>query len=66
MYTGGITEAQNGRLEIFGEARLREGSARLQGMDSKAMMAKIFDETKIFCGNAPQSDDITLMSITMG
>lgn len=36
---------------------------RLQGMDSKTMMAKILDEVKAFCGDHPRSDDITLTSI---
>lgn len=35
---------------------------RSQGMDSKAMMAKILDEVKAFCGDHPRSDDITLTS----
>jgi len=63
MYTDGITEAENNRQEMFGEARLRDVIARYQGMDSKAMMAKILDEVKAFCGDYPQSDDITLMII---
>ncbi len=33
-----------------------------QGMDSKAMMAKILDEVRTFCGAHPRSD-ITLMII---
>lgn len=65
MYTDGITEAEKDRPGIFGKARLREGIARSQGMDSKTMMAKILDKTKTFCGHSPQSDDITLMSIRM-
>jgi len=50
MYTDGITEAENDRRNIFGKARLWEGIARLQGMDSKVMMAKILDETKHSAG----------------
>lgn len=46
IYTDGITEAENERLEIYGVARLRDDIVRLQGMDSKAMMAKILEETK--------------------
>lgn len=37
--------------------------AQSQGMDSKAMMAKILDEVRMFCGDHPPSDDITLMII---
>ncbi|PKG32691.1 hypothetical protein [Methanoregula sp.] len=36
-----------------------------QGMDSKTMMAKILDEVRMFCGDHPPSDDITLMIIRM-
>jgi len=66
MYTDGITEAENSRQEMFGEARLRDVIARSRGMDSKTMMAKILDEVKEFCGDHPQSDDITLMIIRTG
>lgn len=37
--------------------------ARSQGMDSKAMMAKIFDEVKVFSWDHPRSDDMTLTII---
>ncbi|HEX3002315.1 MAG TPA: SpoIIE family protein phosphatase [Methanoregula sp.] len=63
MYTDGITEAENNRQEMFGEARLRDAIARSRGMDSKTMMAKILDEVRAFSGDHPQSDDITLMII---
>jgi len=42
-----------------GQVRL----ARSQGMDSKTMMAKIFDEVRVFCGDRSRSDDLTLTII---
>ena len=63
LYTDGITEAENCRLEQFGEERLRAAISQSRGMDSKAIMSKILHEVKEFTGEQPQSDDITLMII---
>ena len=63
LYTDGITEAENCRLEMFGESRLRDAITRARGMDSKTIMSNILHEVKEFTGEQPQSDDITLMVI---
>jgi serine phosphatase RsbU (regulator of sigma subunit) len=51
---------------MFGEGRLRDAIFRTRGMDSKTIMDKILDEVNEFCGDYPQSDDITLMIIRVG
>lgn len=63
LYTDGITEAENARLEMFGEERLRTVIGRHRKMDSKTIITKILEAVKEFCGEQPQSDDITLMVI---
>jgi len=63
LYTGGITDAENARLEMFGEEHLRAVITRDRGMDSKVIVSKILEEVRDFCGDYPQSDDITLMVI---
>ena len=63
LYTDGVTEAENQLQDMFGEERLRsivEANANLSAND---LMQKILDHVKLFCGNQPQSDDITLMVI---
>lgn len=63
-YTDGVTEAENSRLELYGEDRLLEDIAQLKAdMDEKAVVEHIYRSVKSFTGNHPQSDDITIMSI---
>jgi sigma-B regulation protein RsbU (phosphoserine phosphatase) len=63
LYTDGITEAMNGREEMFGTDRLllavRENSTR----SSREIVDKVIGSVITFCGNQPQFDDITLMVI---
>ncbi len=63
LYTDGITEAENVRLEMFGEDRLREVIRRSRALAAKEIIAEILESVRAFCGDHPQSDDITLMVI---
>ncbi|WP_321504436.1 SpoIIE family protein phosphatase [uncultured Methanoregula sp.] len=63
MYTDGITEAENARQDMFGEDRFREVIARSSGLTADEITKQILSEVRNFCGNQPQSDDITLMVI---
>ncbi len=55
--------AENARREMFGEERFRAVISRTRKMDSKEIIANILDEVHEFCGEYPQSDDITLMVV---
>jgi sigma-B regulation protein RsbU (phosphoserine phosphatase) len=63
LYTDGITEAENGAQEMFGEGRLREAIVRARTLPAGAIVAAILESVQAFSGAAPQSDDITLMVV---
>ncbi|HUH79248.1 MAG TPA: SpoIIE family protein phosphatase [Methanoregula sp.] len=63
LYTDGITEAENAGLEMFGTERLKEVILRSRALSSQEISGNILDAIKGFCGDHPQSDDITLMVI---
>lgn len=63
LYTDGITEAENARLEMYGVERLMASISRLHELPSKEISASILHDVKSFTGDHPQSDDITLMVI---
>ena len=63
-YTDGVTEAENDRLELYGEDRLLEAIQQLEpDMDEKTVVKRIYQSVKAFTAGHPQSDDITLMSL---
>jgi sigma-B regulation protein RsbU (phosphoserine phosphatase) len=63
LYTDGVTEAINQRQEMFGEERLHNVVKAGADLSAQDLMQKILDQIRSFCGNQPQSDDITLMVI---
>ncbi|MBQ7508623.1 MAG: SpoIIE family protein phosphatase, partial [Spirochaetales bacterium] len=61
LYTDGLTEAENINQEQFGESRME---AALHGRKSAGDHLKDMEEkVKEFVGNAPQSDDLTMLFI---
>ena len=60
MYTDGVTEAQNIKNELYGEERLKEFISK-QDINPKTILPSIRQELKAFAGEAPQSDDITMI-----
>jgi len=63
LYTDGITEAENARLEMFGVGRLEKVILASHGLPSKDLSQEILAAVRSFTGEYPQSDDITLMVI---
>ena len=68
LYTDGVTEAMNEAEEEFGVERLVEvfESDPSHASDPKAATEAIFDAVHKFAGDAPQSDDITCLTICRG
>ena len=64
MYTDGVTEAENVNQELFGDALLEKTLNGLAGMSSEKIVEAINEKVKDFAGDAPQSDDITVLVIT--
>jgi sigma-B regulation protein RsbU (phosphoserine phosphatase) len=61
LYTDGVSEAQNGRGELFELARLLEAARAAPANDALAAQNAILAAVDRFVGDAPQGDDITLL-----
>ena len=63
LYTDGLTEAENAGKELFGEERLLGSFASLAPLGAHAQVTHIVDAVHEHVGTAPQSDDLTMLSI---
>ena len=63
LYTDGVTEAENDECEQFGIERLRELFAGSPPRNAREANAAVFKAVKAFAGDAPQSDDITCLTL---
>ncbi|HSQ93533.1 MAG TPA: PP2C family protein-serine/threonine phosphatase, partial [Methanoregula sp.] len=63
LYTDGITEAENVNLEMFGIERLEKIIQASGRRSAQELCQEILSAVRTFCGDHPQSDDITLMVI---
>ena len=61
MYTDGVTEAFNDKLEEFGEGRLKEVARTCRFIPAGEVTERILSAIHAFTGTTPQSDDITLV-----
>lgn len=59
LYTDGVTEAENRRGTMFGDDRLRQAVGR--GRGTVGVRDEVLSAVKEFAGDAPQSDDVTLV-----
>ena len=63
-YTDGVTEAENDRLELYGEQRLMDDIGQFTAeLDEKSVVERLYQSVKTFTAGHPQSDDITIMSL---
>ena len=63
MYTDGVNEAFNVSLEEYGETRMEQVLASMKGKDCSDIINGLLDDVRTFAGEAPQSDDITIMAL---
>jgi sigma-B regulation protein RsbU (phosphoserine phosphatase) len=63
FFTDGLSEAMNGKAELFGERRLRDviESADRVGEDESALKDRILAAIRAFVGEAAQHDDMTMV-----
>ena len=61
LYTDGVTEAENAKHELFGETRMLNTLSGLKG--SRSHLEEMQKAIDVFVGDAPQSDDITMLII---
>ncbi len=63
FYTDGVTEAMNDSQTLYSDNRLLNLIDTLQGANAKQIIEKVNQDLKIFIKKAPQSDDITMLSL---
>jgi sigma-B regulation protein RsbU (phosphoserine phosphatase) len=63
LYTDGVTEATNGRDELFGNDRLLEALAKGGGGGTKETCRFVKQQIDAFVGKASQFDDITMLAM---
>jgi serine phosphatase RsbU (regulator of sigma subunit) len=63
LYTDGVTEAQTSKGMMFGQERLLAVAQAGLGRSAQEIQDSLLAAIRHFVGNAPQSDDITLMVI---
>jgi serine phosphatase RsbU (regulator of sigma subunit) len=61
FFTDGLSEAMNGRSELFGERRLRDLIERSDGLETEELKEAILSEIRSFVGEASQHDDMTMV-----
>ncbi len=72
LFTDGVTEAQDEHQALFGEGRLLESGRSSLASDGEQkrtagiILASVLGDIRHFVGNAPRSDDLTLMVIQRG
>lgn len=64
LYTDGVTEAANGRKELFGEKRLVESLRKYESGSAKDVIEGVRSDIASFVGSAPQFDDITMVCLS--
>jgi phosphoserine phosphatase RsbU/P len=63
LFSDGVTEAFNAAGEDFGDERLLAGIDAHRGKPPRALLEALLGEVRAFCGDAPQSDDITMVVV---
>ncbi|MBQ6398678.1 MAG: SpoIIE family protein phosphatase [Clostridia bacterium] len=63
MYTDGVTEATNANNELYGDERLTKALNRNADKDPEALLKAIRQDIDAFVGEAPQFDDLTMLSL---
>jgi phosphoserine phosphatase RsbU/P len=60
LYTDGITEAENQDGEFFGVARLCDLFYTYRTLPPEALLERLLSEARVFCGDIPIRDDISM------
>jgi phosphoserine phosphatase RsbU/P len=63
LYTDGVTEAMNGKKELFGEQRLVAALNADKDYPPKELLSAVKREVDKFADGAEQADDITMLAI---
>jgi sigma-B regulation protein RsbU (phosphoserine phosphatase) len=63
LYTDGVSEAQDKAGEFFGVERIVATVVSLRGAAAPALTRGLLEAVRAFAGEAPQSDDITILTL---
>jgi sigma-B regulation protein RsbU (phosphoserine phosphatase) len=63
VYTDGVSEAQDAAGEFFGVERIVATALSLQHAAAPALTGGLLGAVRAFAGEAPQSDDITILAL---
>jgi len=63
LYTDGVTEAMNPEKAFFTEGRLKEDLSAVKDLPVKDVVRTVRERIKVFAGEEPQADDITMLAI---
>jgi sigma-B regulation protein RsbU (phosphoserine phosphatase) len=63
MYTDGVSEARDPEAGFYGPERLLAVASRHAADDAAAMTGGLLEDVQAFAGTAPQSDDITILTL---
>ena len=63
LYTDGLTEAEDKNHTQYGEQRMIDSLDTTGGMRAQEIVQCLLDSVTNFVGNAPQSDDLTMLAI---
>ena len=65
-YTDGVSEAFNLQDECYGNERLLADAGMMAGQSAPAITAGLIQKVRAFAGQAPQSDDIAILTLRAG
>ncbi len=63
VFSDGVSEAENSGGEEFGDDRIEAAVLATEGLSAEAIVARVFDEVRVFTAGTAQGDDITAMVI---
>ena len=63
MYTDGVNEAFDSNFQEYGDERMQQLLQQQKGQDCRSIIEAQMNDVKAFAGDAPQSDDITIMAL---
>ena len=63
LYTDGVTEATDANNELYGEERLMEYAKRSTSLDAEDALNGLLEDVNKFVKDAPQFDDITILTM---
>ena len=63
LYTGGVTEAADGKNALYGTGRLLDALGREPDASPERLLQIVKRDIDRFVGDVPQFDDITMLAI---